>query len=92
MQFKQITQGPNGFFKMLELSAKFETEIERYSFRNIPKASDDEKKVFLQKFADVVVDEKRRQMRLALHREVVLPWAVTNTFNMPVVIWFRKGK
>ena len=46
MQFKHITQGPDGFFKMLELSAKFETEIERYSFRNIPKASDDEKMCF----------------------------------------------
>ena len=46
MQFKDITQGPDGFFKMLELSAKFETEIERYSIRNIPKASDDEKRCF----------------------------------------------
>ena len=75
---------------MLELSAKFETEIERYSIRNIPKASDDEKKVFLRQFADVVVDEKRRQLHHELHRQTKLPWEVRNAFTMPVVIWLRK--
>ena len=92
IRFADITEGPNGFFKALELSAKFETEIERYSFRNIPKASDDEKNVFLLQFADVVVDEKRRQLLHNLTGPTNLPWQATTTFNMPVVIWFRKGK
>ena len=45
-RFSHITRDTTGFFKMLELSDKFETEIERYSFRNIPGASDHEKMCF----------------------------------------------
>ena len=44
--FSHITRDTTGFFKMLELSDKFETEIERYSFRNIPNASDHKKMCF----------------------------------------------
>ena len=46
LKFADIIQGPSGFFKTLELSAKFETEIDRYNFMNIPKARADEKKSF----------------------------------------------
>ena len=46
----------------MELSAKFETVIDRYQFMNIPYGGADAKKKFLELWADVVVTEKRRQM------------------------------
>ena len=92
MKFAPITQGPTGFFKSLELSAKFETEIERYSFMNIPNAGAGEKKEFLKQFAEVVVAEKRRQLLHYPTGQTNLPWSVTNVWTMPVVIWLRKGQ
>ena len=89
--FSHITQQTTGFFKCLELSEEFETKIIRYSLMNIPGPRDSpDKKVFLQKIADVVMDEKRRQFLLRLTGPTDLPWTVTTAFNMPVVIWFRK--
>ena len=46
IRFADITQGPHGSFKTLELSAKFETEIDRYTIMNIPKAGPDKKICF----------------------------------------------
>ena len=46
IRFADITHGPTGSFKTLELSAKFETEIDRYNFMNIPKAGPYDKKNF----------------------------------------------
>ena len=91
LKFADIIQGPSGFFKTLELSAKFETEIDRYNFMNIPKAGPYEKKEFLKKFAEVVVAEKRRQLLHNLTGQTNLPWTVTDVFTMPVVIWLKKG-
>ena len=85
------TQSNIGFFKIVELSHKFETVIERYKFNNIPGAGAHFRKMFLHKFADVVVDEKRRQMGMTLHCGLQLPWKVRDTLEMPVVIWLRKG-
>ena len=85
------TQSNIGFFKIVELSHKFETVIERYKFNNIPGASAHFRRRFLHKFADVVLDEKRRQMGMTLHCGLELPWPVNDTFDMPVVIWVRKG-
>ena len=90
IRFNDVTEGPNGFFKALELSANFETVIERYCFNNIPKSSDDDKKKFLKKFADVVEAEKRRQLFHNLFPHT-LPWTVRDVWTMPVVIWLRKG-
>ena len=85
------TQSNIGFFKIVELSHKFETVIERYKFNNIPGASAHFRRRFLHKFADVVLDEKRRQMGMTLHCGLKLPWKVRDTLEMPVVIWLRKG-
>ena len=91
IRFADITQGPHGSFKTLELSDKFETEIDRYSMMNIPKAGPDEKNMFLKLWADVVVAEKRRQLLHNLTGPTNLPWTVTDVFTMPVVIWLKKG-
>ena len=90
IRFAAITHGPNGFFKTLELSDKFETVIERYSLMNIPRATDHEKTDFLKKFADVVEAEKRMQLINNLFPHA-LPWKVIDVWTMPVVIWIRKG-
>ena len=90
IRFADITQGPIGSFKTLELSAKFETEIDRYTFMNIPKAGPDEKNKFLKLWAEVVVAEKRRQLLHNLTGQN-LPWRVKNIWTMPVVIWLKKG-
>ena len=91
IRFADITQGPHGSFKTLELSAKFETEIDRYTIMNIPKAGPDETNMFLKLWADVVVAEKRRQLLHNLTGPTSLPWTVTDVFTMPVVIWLKKG-
>ena len=91
IRFADITHGPTGSFKTLELSAKFETEIDRYNFMNIPKAGPYEKKEFLKKFAEVVVAEKRRQLLHNLTGQTNLPWRVKNVWTMPGIIWLKKG-
>ena len=91
-KFADITGGPLGTFRTLELSEKFETEIDRYQIMNIANAGADEKKEFLWKFAEVVLAEKRRQMNHNLTGQTDLPWSVTNVFSMPMVIWLRKGQ
>ena len=75
----------------MELSAKFETVIDRYQFMNIPNGGADEKKKFLELWAEVVVAEKRRQMNHDLTGQINLPWRVTDVYTMPMVIWLKKG-
>ena len=91
IQFADITRGPIGSFKTLELSAKFETEIDRYTMMNIPKAGPDEENKFLKLWAEVVVAEKRRQLLHNLTGQTNLPWRMKNVWTMPVVIWLKKG-
>ena len=78
-------------FRTMELSAKFETVIDRYQFMNIPNGGADANKKFLELWAEVVVTEKRRQMNHDLTGQTNLPWSVTNVWSMPMVIWLRKG-
>ena len=75
----------------MELSAKFETVIDRYQILNFPKGDADATKRFLELWAEVVVTEKRRQMNHDLTGQTNLPWSVTNVWSMPMVIWLRKG-
>ena len=65
--------------------------IDRYQFMSIPGGAYAKKK-FLELWAEVVVTEKRRQMNHDLTGQTNLPWSVTNVWNMPMVIWLRKGE
>ena len=89
-KFEDITKGPMGIFKVLELSAEFDTKMTRYQLENYQNVSDAERKSALLLWADTIVAEKRRQMNNGL--SAILPWTVTNVFEMPMVIWLKKGR
>ena len=74
----------------MELSDKFETVIDRSEFMSIP--SEEDAKTFLAAWVDVLLKEKRRQMNHGFTGLTKLPWSVNNVWNMPMVIWLRKGE